>query len=48
MVRAGAGEQISNERAGLGNPLAVPDLGLKGGRFRGRRSREAVDDRASV
>jgi hypothetical protein len=38
MIRAGAGEQVGNECAGLGDPLAVPDLRLKGGRLRGRRS----------
>jgi hypothetical protein len=38
MVRARAGEQISNQRAGLSDPLAVANLGLKGRWLRGRRS----------
>jgi hypothetical protein len=44
VVRARAGEEIGNQRAGLRNPLAVADLGLKGRRLRSRLSREAVDD----
>jgi len=48
VVRTSAGQEVSDERARLSNPLAVADLGLKGRRLRRRLSREAVDDRAAV
>lgn len=47
VVRTSASEQISNERAGLSNPLSVADLGLKGWRFRRVLPRDAIGDRST-
>jgi hypothetical protein len=38
MICASASEEIGNERAGLGDPLAVTYLGLEGGGLRSRLS----------
>lgn len=48
VVCARAGEQISNQRAGLGHPRAVSNLRLEGRRLRSRRPRYAVHDRAAA
>lgn len=35
VVCAGAGEEVGNQSSGLGDPLLVPRLSLKGGNVRG-------------
>jgi len=48
VVRTSAGQKVGNERTGLGNPLAIPNLGLESRWLGCGLSRETIDDGAAV
>lgn len=48
VVSASAGEEIRNQRAGLGNPLTVANLGLKGRWLCGRLSYETAKSNVAI
>jgi hypothetical protein len=48
VVRASAGEEVSNQCTSLSNPLTVPDLGLEGWWFGGGHSRKTIASGAAI